>query len=125
MADAANIPPEAFNWNWQADNHHTWGYPFSHLADDAPASDEYLPLCLQLSEAVFARNYELAERKFQKAIDEIDKSIYRLRKTQDTLIGTDRNLRLANDKTQDVTIKKLAHANPTMKAKFDALESTS
>lgn len=53
MADAANIPPEAFNWNWQEDNHHTWGYPFSHLADDASASDEYLPLCLQLSGSVF------------------------------------------------------------------------
>lgn len=54
MADAANIPPEAFNWNWQEDNHHTWGHPFSHLADDAPASEEYLPLCLQLSGSVFS-----------------------------------------------------------------------
>lgn len=54
MADAANIPQEAFNWNWQADNHHTWSHPYRHLAGEASASDEYLPLCLQLSEAVFA-----------------------------------------------------------------------
>ena len=69
----------------------------------------------------FARNYELAGKKFQKAIDEIDKSIDHLQKTKDALIGTDRNLRLANDKAQDVTIKKLTHGNPTMKAKFDEL----
>ena len=71
----------------------------------------------------FARNYELAGKKFQKAIDEIDKSIDHLQKTKDALIGTDRQLRLANDKAQDVTIKKLTHGNPTMKAKFDDLES--
>lgn len=71
----------------------------------------------------FARNYDLASRKFQKAIDEIDKSIDHLQKTKDALLGTDRNLRLANDKAQDVTIKKLTHGNPTMKAKFDELEN--
>lgn len=70
----------------------------------------------------FARNYDLATRKFQTAIDEIDKSINHLQKTKDALLGTDRNLRLANDKAQDVTIKKLTHGNPTMKAKFDELE---
>ena len=69
----------------------------------------------------FARNYELAGKKFQKAIDEIDKSIDHLQKTKDALIGTDRQLRLANDKAQDVTIKKLTRGNPTMKAKFDEL----
>ena len=69
----------------------------------------------------FARNYELAGKKFQKAIDEIDKSIEHLQKTREALVGTDRNLRLANDKAQDVTIKKLTHGNPTMKAKFDEL----
>ena len=67
------------------------------------------------------RNYELAGKKFQKAIDEIDKSIDHLQKTKDALIGTERNLRLANDKAQDVIIKKLIHGNPTMKAKFDEL----
>jgi hypothetical protein len=69
----------------------------------------------------FARNYDLAGKKFQTAIDEIDKSITHLQKTKDALLGTDRNLRLANDKAQDVTIKKLTHGNPTMKAKFDEL----
>lgn len=69
----------------------------------------------------FAKNYDLATRKFQTAIDEIDKSINHLQKTKDALLGTDRNLRLANSKAQDVTIKKLTHGNPTMKAKFDEL----
>lgn len=68
-----------------------------------------------------SRNYELAGKKFQKAIDEIDKSIDHLQKIKDALIGIERNLRLANDKAQDVTIKKLTHGNPTMKAKFDEL----
>lgn len=69
----------------------------------------------------FARNYELAGKKFQTAIAEIDKSIDHLQKTKEALLGTDRNLRLANDKAQDVTIKKLTRGNPTMKAKFDEL----
>lgn len=71
----------------------------------------------------FARNYDLASRKFQTAIEEIDKSIDHLQKTKDALLGTDRQLSLANNKAQDVTIKKLTHGNPTMKAKFEALES--
>lgn len=66
----------------------------------------------------FARNYDLASGHFQKAIDEIDKSIDHLQKTKDALLGTNRNLRLANDKAQDVTIKKLTRGNPTMAAKF-------
>ncbi|HYQ70358.1 MAG TPA: DUF2130 domain-containing protein [Gammaproteobacteria bacterium] len=69
----------------------------------------------------FARNYDLASRKFQTAIDEIDKSIDHLEKTKEALIGTDRNLRLANDKAQDVTVKKLTRHNPTMAAKFAEL----
>jgi hypothetical protein len=73
---------------------------------------------LETFKTAFARNYELAAGHFQKAIDEIDKSISHLQKTKDALIGTDRNLRLANDKAQDVTIKKLTRGNPTMKAKF-------
>lgn len=71
----------------------------------------------------FAKNYDLASRKFQKAIDEIDKSIDHLQKTKEALLGTDRNLRLANDKAQDVTIKKLTRKNPTMAAKFDELNN--
>jgi hypothetical protein len=69
----------------------------------------------------FAKNYELASKRFQTAIDEIDKSIDHLQKTKDALLGTDRNLRLANDKAQDVTIKKLTRSNPTMAAKFSDL----
>ena len=69
----------------------------------------------------FAKNYDLASRRFQTAIDEIDKSIDHLQKTKDALLGTDRNLRLANDKAQDVTIKKLTRGNPTMAAKFEEL----
>ena len=72
--------------------------------------------------SAFTRNYDLAFRKFQTAIDEIDKSIDHLQKTKEALIGSQNNLRLANDKAQDITIKKLTHGNPTMKQKFDALE---
>jgi len=70
----------------------------------------------------FGKNYDLASRKFQKAIDEIDKSIDHLQKTKDALLGTDRNLRLANDKAQAVTVKKLTRRNPTMTAKFEELK---
>jgi hypothetical protein len=73
--------------------------------------------------SAFGKNYELASRKFEKAIDEIDKSIDHLQKTKDALLGTDRNLRLANNKAQDVTIKKLTRRNPTMAAKFDELNN--
>ena len=69
----------------------------------------------------FARNYDLASRKFKDAIDGIDKTIKELQKTKDALLSSENNLRLANEKTEDLTIKKLTHGNPTMKAKFDAL----
>ena len=72
--------------------------------------------------AAFGKNYDLAAKRFQTAIDEIDKSIDHLQKTKDALIGADRNLRLANDKAQDVTIKKLTRGNPTMAAKFAELK---
>jgi hypothetical protein len=71
----------------------------------------------------FARNYDLASKRFEKAIEEIDKSIDHLQKTKDALQGADRNLRLANDKAQDVTIKKLTRGNPTMAAKFAELKA--
>ncbi len=67
----------------------------------------------------FSRNYDLASRQFQTAIDEIDKSINHLQKTREALLKSDNNLRLANDKAQDVTVKKLTRNNPTMKAKFE------
>jgi hypothetical protein len=69
----------------------------------------------------FSRNYDLASRKFQEAISEIDKAIDRLQKVKDALLGSERNLRLANDKAQDVTIKKLTRGNPTMAQKFAEL----
>ena len=69
----------------------------------------------------FAYNYDLASRKFKTAIDEIDKTISHLQKTKDALLSSENNLRLANNKADDLTIKKLTHGNPTMKAKFDAL----
>ncbi|VFQ47030.1 DUF2130 domain-containing protein [Desulfoluna butyratoxydans] len=71
----------------------------------------------------FGKNYDIASRKFQTAIDEIDKSINHLQKTKDALLGTDRQLRLANDKAQDVTVKKLTRLNPTMAAKFEELKN--
>ena len=67
---------------------------------------------LESFKTAFAKNYDLASRRFQTAIDEIDKSIDHLQKTKEALLGTDRNLRLANDKAQDVTIKKLTRGNP-------------
>lgn len=73
---------------------------------------------LETFKAGFAKNFDLASRRFQTAIEEIDKSIDHLQKTKEALLGTDRNLRLANDKAQDVTIKRLTRKNPTMAAKF-------
>ena len=70
----------------------------------------------------FARNYNLASRKFKTAIDEIDKTIDHLQKTKEALLGSENNLRLANNKADDLTIKKLTRGNPTMKAKFDEIE---
>lgn len=69
----------------------------------------------------FGRNVDLASRRFQTAIEEIDKSIDHLQKTKEALIGAENNLRLANDKAQDVTIKKLTRGNPTMAEKFKEL----
>jgi len=69
----------------------------------------------------FSRNYELASRQFQTAIDEIDKSIDHLEKIKKNLLSSDRNLRLANDKAQDVSIKKLTKNSPTLAARFEEL----
>jgi hypothetical protein len=71
----------------------------------------------------FGKNYELASKKFEAAISEIDKSIDHLQKTKDALLGTDRQLRLANDKAQDVSIKKLTKNNATMAAKFSEVKN--
>ena len=69
----------------------------------------------------FARNYELASRRFNEAIAEIDKSIAQLQKVKDALTSSERNLRLANDKAQDLSIKKLTKNSPTLRAMFDEL----
>ncbi|MCF8266706.1 MAG: DUF2130 domain-containing protein [Ignavibacteriales bacterium] len=69
----------------------------------------------------FARNYDLASRKFKTAIEEIDKTIDHLQKTKDALLSSENNLRLANNKAEDLTIKKLTFGNPTMTAKFEEL----
>lgn len=71
--------------------------------------------------ATFGKNYDLASRKFQVAVDQIDKSIISLQKTKDALLSADKNLRIANDKSKDVTIKRLTRNNPTMAEKFAEL----
>ena len=70
----------------------------------------------------FGRNYELASKKFKTAIEEIDKTIDHLQKTKEALLGSENNLRLANNKADDLTIKKLTRGNPTMAAKFADLK---
>lgn len=69
----------------------------------------------------FAKNYDLASRKFKTAIEEIDKTIDHLQKTKDALLSSENNLRLANNKAEDLTIKRLTRGNPTMTAKFEEL----
>jgi hypothetical protein len=71
----------------------------------------------------FDRNYDLASRKFKTAIEEIDKTIDHLQKTKEALLGSENNLRIANEKAQDVTLKKLTRGNPTMAAKFEELKN--
>jgi hypothetical protein len=73
----------------------------------------------------FAKNYDLASRQFKTAIEEIDKTMTHLQKTKDSLLASVNNLRLANNKAEDLTIKKLTYENPTMKAKFDELKDKS
>ena len=70
----------------------------------------------------FSRNFRLASDKFQKAIDEIDKTIEHLQKTKEALLSSENNLRLANNKAEDLSIKRLTKNNPTMKAKFEELK---
>ena len=74
--------------------------------------------------SLFGRNYDLASRQFQTAMDEIDKSILHLQRTKDALLSTSNNLRFANNKAQDVSVKRLTLNNPTMAKKFDELRST-
>lgn len=74
---------------------------------------------LEAFKDAFGRNYRLASEKFKTAIEEIDKSIVHLQKIKEALIGSENNLRLANDKADNLSIKRLTRGNPTMKAKFD------
>ena len=69
----------------------------------------------------FGRNYRIASEKFKTAIDEIDKTISHLQKTKEALLSSENNLRLANEKAQDLSIKKLTKDNPTMAQKFEEL----
>lgn len=78
---------------------------------------------LNAFKTAFSKNYELASRKFTDAIEEIDKTIRSLQKTKEYLLSSENNLRLANDKADNLTVKKLVKNNPTMKAKFDALDT--
>ena len=71
----------------------------------------------------FARNYRLASEKFKKAIDEIDKTIDHLQKTKEALLSSENNLRLANNKAEELSIKKLTRNNPTMAEKFAELKN--
>ena len=71
----------------------------------------------------FARNYGLASCKFNTAIDEIDKTITHRQKTKDALLSSENNLRLADNRADDLSIKRLTYNNPTMKAKFDDLDT--
>ncbi|MDO4271683.1 MAG: DUF2130 domain-containing protein [Candidatus Saccharibacteria bacterium] len=77
---------------------------------------------MEAFKTAFARNYDLASRKFKAAIDEIDKTIDHLQKTKEALLSSENNLRLANNKAEDLSIKKLTRGNPTMQAKFAELE---
>ena len=70
----------------------------------------------------FSRNFRLASEKFQKAIDEIDKTIDHLQKTKEALLSSENNLRLANNKAQDLSIKSLTRGNPTMQKEFEKLK---
>ncbi|WP_269610421.1 DUF2130 domain-containing protein [Prochlorococcus marinus] len=76
---------------------------------------------LELFKDSFGKNYALASKRFETAIIEIDKSINHLQKTKDALLGADRNLRIANDKAQEVSVKRLTRNNPTMREKFNSI----
>ncbi len=77
---------------------------------------------LEVFKDSFGKNYSLASKRFETAIQEIDKSINHLQKTKDALLGADRNLRLANDKAQEVSVKRLTRNNPTMRDKFNLIQ---
>ena len=71
----------------------------------------------------FSRNYDLASKQFMEAIKRIDKSIDELQKTKEQLLKSENNYRLANDKAQDLSVKKLTRSNPTMRQRFDNINA--
>ena len=77
---------------------------------------------LDMFKSSFSKNYSLASKRFFEAIEGIDKTINQLQKTKEALLSSENNYRLANDKADNLTIKKLVKNNPTMKAKFDELD---
>ncbi|WP_445338425.1 DUF2130 domain-containing protein [Bifidobacterium sp. ESL0822] len=79
---------------------------------------------LESFKSAFGRNYDIASKKFKTAVEEIDKSINHLNKIKDALLGSENQLRLANNKAQDVTIRRLTRNNETMKAKFDEVKKS-
>ena len=81
-----------------------------------------MQLVIECSKEGFAKNYDLASRKFKTAIEEIDKTIDHLQKTKEALVSSENNLRIANNKTEDLTIKKLTRGNPTMTEKFEEIK---
>ena len=89
-----------------------------------PTRTKYFEEDMENFKSAFARNYDLASRKFQEAIDEIDKSINHLEKIKKALTSSENNLRLANNKAEDLTIKKLTKNNPTMQEMFKSLEKS-
>ena len=78
---------------------------------------------MQSFKDAFGRNYRLASEKFKKAIDEIDKTIDHLQKTKEALLSSENNLRLANNKAMDLTIKKLTSDSPTLIEKFNEIKN--
>lgn len=78
---------------------------------------------LDAFKSAFSKNYDLASKRFHEAVKQIDDAIKDLQKVKESLLGSERQLRLANDKANDVTIKKLTRGNPTMAAKFEELPS--
>ena len=89
-------------------------FPVKETNPSLPSSIE-----IEVFKKSFGKNYDLATRKFSNAIEQIDKSINHLQKTKDALLSSDNNYRIANNKAQDVTIKKLTKNNPTMAKKFE------
>lgn len=107
----ANAAKNSINYQKQLVEVKNQNIDITHFEDD-----------LNEFKANFTRNVDLAKDKFNKSIEEIDKTIDHLQKVKEALLGSENNLRIANDKVQDITIKKLTKNNPTMKEKFENIK---